>query len=247
MIIRVEDDVEIAITLRHHQQAGFASIIVFMIDKFALPRDLQDLLHRLGYRMAREGAMELAVNSVITATPGLWMYYCFNAEYLFHHFLKHLQLVKCCRSIPRNAAIRRSPAWSIYILMIWTLTLMRCPYIAPTLIDLAITFWCARTSTTTITLKTVNWISSVNYAGAMKNASLMTRRKIDRIVLFKPKNGLKLRENHTFNDEEHYTCACSWHHNLTSAICSFRTAKALKKPGQHIQHLNLQMVQLYCV
>ena len=127
VIILVEDDVEIATTLRHHQQAGFASIIVFMIDKFALPRDLQDLLHRLRYKMAREGAMELAVNSVITATPGLRMYYCFNAEYLFHLFAKHVQLVKCCRSIPRNAAIRCSPEWSIYILMVWTLTLMRCP------------------------------------------------------------------------------------------------------------------------
>ena len=68
-IILVEDDVEIATTLRHHQQAGFASTIVFMPDEFALPRDLQDLVHRLGYIMAREGAMELAVNSVIAATP----------------------------------------------------------------------------------------------------------------------------------------------------------------------------------
>jgi len=36
----------------------------------------------------------------------------------------------------------------------------------------------------------------------------MTRRKIDRIALFKPKDGLKLRENHTFNDEEYNTYAC---------------------------------------
>ena len=85
-IILVEDDVEIATTLRHHQQAGFASIIAFMPDVFELPRDLQDVVHRVGYNMAREGAMELAVNSVIAAAPGLWMCYCFNAEYLFHPF-----------------------------------------------------------------------------------------------------------------------------------------------------------------
>ena len=58
------------------------------------------------------------------------------------------------------------------------------------------------------------------------------RRKIDRIALFKAKEGLKLRGDHTFNDEEYNTYSCEWHHNITAAICSFRTAKALKRnPG----------------
>ncbi|MEO9684405.1 MAG: hypothetical protein ABJF76_12085, partial [Tateyamaria sp.] len=58
------------------------------------------------------------------------------------------------------------------------------------------------------------------------------RRKIDRISLFRTKPGLKIDADHTFNDEEYNTYSCEWHHNLTSAICSFRTAKALKlNPG----------------
>jgi hypothetical protein len=58
------------------------------------------------------------------------------------------------------------------------------------------------------------------------------RRKIDRIAFFRAKKGLHLREDHTFNDEEYNTFACQWHHNMTAAICSFRTAKALKSnPG----------------
>jgi hypothetical protein len=57
-------------------------------------------------------------------------------------------------------------------------------------------------------------------------------RKIDRISLFQAKRGLKLQSDHTFNDQEYNTYACPWHHNLTAAICSFRTAKALKRnPG----------------
>ena len=41
-----------------------------------------------------------------------------------------------------------------------------------------------------------------------------------------------LLPNHRFNDEEYNTYACPWHHNLTAAIVSFRTAKALKRnPG----------------
>ena len=56
-IVLVEDDVEIATTLRHHQQAGFVSIIALMPDEFALPLDLQESVHRITYNMARERAM----------------------------------------------------------------------------------------------------------------------------------------------------------------------------------------------
>ena len=47
-----------------------------------------------------------------------------------------------------------------------------------------------------------------------------------------PKAGLRLRPDFTFNEEEYNTYACPWHHNLTAAVCSFRTAKALRaNPG----------------
>jgi hypothetical protein len=59
-----------------------------------------------------------------------------------------------------------------------------------------------------------------------------TRRRIDRIALFRAKPGLKLRPGHRLTDEEYNIYACRWHHNLTAAICSFRTTKALRtNPG----------------
>ena len=58
------------------------------------------------------------------------------------------------------------------------------------------------------------------------------KRRIDRIGLFRAKPGLRLKADHTLSDEEFNTYACPWHNNLTAAICSFRTAKALKRnPG----------------
>lgn len=58
------------------------------------------------------------------------------------------------------------------------------------------------------------------------------RRRIDRIGLFRARPGLKLRSDATFSVEEYNTYACPWHHNLTAAIASFRTAKALRSnPG----------------
>ena len=58
------------------------------------------------------------------------------------------------------------------------------------------------------------------------------RRRIDRVALFRSRKDLRLSGDHTFNDPEYNTYACPWHHNLTAALCSFRTAKALRtNPG----------------
>lgn len=70
----------------------------------------------------------------------------------------------------------------------------------------------------------------------MKNTSPPARRKIDRIAIFKAAPDLRLREDHTFSDEEYNTYSCPWHHNITATICSFRTAKALKlNPGSRYE------------
>ena len=58
------------------------------------------------------------------------------------------------------------------------------------------------------------------------------KRRIDRISLFKAKPGVRLLPDFTLTDDEMNTSSCKWHHNLTAAICSFRTAKALRSnPG----------------
>ena len=85
-MIFVEDLVEVDTTIRHHLRLKFPTVLVFAPDELALPRDLADQVHRIQYRMGRGGALNAAVNAVIDAAPGLWMYYCFNAEYLFYPF-----------------------------------------------------------------------------------------------------------------------------------------------------------------
>lgn len=52
------------------------------------------------------------------------------------------------------------------------------------------------------------------------------------MALLRAKPGLSLLADHRTNDEEYNTYCCPWHNNLSAAICSFRTAKALKRnPG----------------
>ena len=58
------------------------------------------------------------------------------------------------------------------------------------------------------------------------------KRRIDRVALFCAKAGLQMDAEQMFNDEEYNTYQCPWHHSVTIAICSFRTAKYLKSnPG----------------
>lgn len=57
-----------------------------MPDAFYLPTDLVDIVHRVSYDLTRDGTLEEAVNQVVAAAPDIWLYYCYNAEYLFYPF-----------------------------------------------------------------------------------------------------------------------------------------------------------------
>ena len=75
-------------------------------------------------------------------------------------------------------------------------------------------------------------VDGQNLAKIASRAVPAHRRKIDRISIFRARPKLKMRPDHTFSDEEYNTYSCPWHHNITAAVASFRTAKALKlNPG----------------
>ena len=57
-----------------------------MPDAFDLPADVGEKVHRVTYDMTQDEALQTAVNAVIKAAPAIWLYYCYNAEYLFYPF-----------------------------------------------------------------------------------------------------------------------------------------------------------------
>lgn len=227
-IVLVEDDVEVDTTLRHHIQLGFKNVLALMPAQFDLPRDLQETVSRIDYDTTGDGATEHAVNALIAAAPGQWIFYCYNAEYLFFPFCE-------TRSITEMLAFHteeRRTSMLTYIIDLYADDLEAYPQ--------------------AVSLERAHLDRSGYYAlarrdmgnhGHPKERQLdffgglrwrfeehvpPTRRKIDRIAIFRAAAGLKLREDHTFTDEEYNTYACPWHHNMTATICSFRTAKALK-------------------
>lgn len=232
-VILIEDDVEVDTTLRHHHELGFKTIVALMPADFKLPKDVNAFVHRVDYDATTHSAVETAINAVTdAASAGVWMYYCFNAEYLFFPFCES-------RSIGEMLAFHteeRRASMLTYVIDLYAPDLSQNP--------------------DAVSLDHAHLDRSGYYALARKDDANHNhpkerqldfygglrwrfeehvpaeRRKIDRIGIFRAKPGLKLRDDHTFSDEEYNTYACPWHHNITAAICSFRTAKALKRnPG----------------
>jgi len=225
-MIFVEDLVAVEATIRHHQALKFANILVFAPEELALPQDLADSVHRIGHSLLPKTAVETAVNRVIGAAPGLWMYYCYNAEFLFYPFCE-------TRSVAEMLAFHteeRRDAMLCYVVDLYADDLDRHPN-AVTLdaafLDKSGYYALARKDAAGHPLE-----RQLNFYGGLRwrfeEHISADRRRIDRIALFRAKKGLRLRGDHTFSETEYNTYSCPWHHNLTAAICSFRTAKALK-------------------
>ncbi|WP_322866308.1 glycosyltransferase family 2 protein [Aquicoccus sp. G2-2] len=231
-LVFVEDEVELGTTLRHNQQLGFKSVVAFMPDRFAMPADLRAKVHRVSFDVTREGGVQTAVNAVMRAAAGQWVYYCYNAEYLFYPFCE-------TRTIGEMLAFQneeRRDAILTYVIDLYAGDLERYPdavSLDEAFLDKSGYYALARANMADQghpKERQLDFFGGLRWRYEEHVPAL--RRKIDRVAVFRAAAGLELREDHTFTDEEYNTFACPWHNNLTAAIASFRTAKALKRnPG----------------
>ena len=230
-VILVEDEVEVASTLRHHLDCGFKAVVAVMPDGFDLPSDVSEQVIRVNHVVARPEIAVETMNQIIAAAPGVWMYYCFNGEYLFYPFCE-------TRTVGEMLAFHveeRRDAMLTYVIDLYADDLWEVPNavsLERAHLDRTGYYALARSDPATGQSKD----RQLDFYGGLRwryeEHIPEPSRKIDRISLFLTKPGLLLQADHTFNDEEYNTFACPWHNNLTAAVCSFRTAKALKSnPG----------------
>ncbi|SES00607.1 hypothetical protein SAMN04490244_104375 [Tranquillimonas rosea] len=231
-LIFAEDPVEIDSTVRHHAAIGFAAILLFAPPAFDLPRPLEENVHRIDHDTTTPGSVEHAVATVSDALPGLWMYYCYNAEYLFHPFAEN-------RSVGEMLAFHaeeRRDAMLTYVIDLYAGDLAAAPdavSLEDAYLDRSGYYALARPDPATPghpAERQLDFFGGLRWR--FEEHIPRRKRKIDRIGLFRTRRGLRLGSDHTFNEPEYNTYSCPWHHNLTAAICSFRTAKALRlNPG----------------
>lgn len=230
-IILVEDLVEVETTIRHHLHLGFQEIVVLSPDELQLPAELEKSIHRIRCDLSRENAGTDAINRLIAAAPNIWFYYCFNAEFLFYPFCETRSVGEM---LTFNTEERRDTILT-YVIDLYAGDLNEYPNavsLENAHLDKSGYYAQARLSpdTTHPLERQLDFFGGLRWR--FEEHISAKRRKIDRVAMFRTKPGLRLLPNHTFNDPEYNTYACPWHHNITAAICSFRTAKALKtNPG----------------
>ena len=225
-VIIAEDAVEVVSTIRHHIARGFKTVLLFAAPELALEEPEAGDVLRVDFPTMKQGATLEIVNAVNATLPEkTWFFYCYNAEYLFYPFSE-------TRSVGEMLAFHaeeRRFSMLTYVIDVYAGDL--------------------RSADDAVSLKDAHLDRSGYYALARhdedgpKERQLdffgglrwryeehieESRRRIDRIALLRARPKAELRADHTWSDEELNTYACPWHHNLTAAIVSFRTAKALR-------------------
>jgi len=229
-LIFAEDEVELDATIRHHLAAEFRQTIVFAMPQFNIADDVMPKVQRVDYNMLAAGALETAMNAVMKVAGDIWIYYCFNAEFLFHPFCEHRAVGEM---IAFNVEERRDTILS-YVIDLYADDLWQHPNavcLENAYLDKTGYYALARKDRWNNDLdRQLDFFGGLRWR--FEEHIPAPRRRIDRVSLFRNRPGLFFQPDHLFNVAEYNTYACPWHHNLTSAICSFRTAKALKRnPG----------------
>ena len=233
-VILLEDTIEVDSTVRHHLDAGFVSLIVVGVPEIELAEDTTGRVHRVHHNMMADDALTDVMNTAIALAPMQWMFYAYNAEYLFFPFCEHRtvgEMATFCMEERRSSILT-------YVVDLYAGDLEASPEavaLNDAYLDKSGYYALARKSKDdAYEERQLDFFGGLRWR--FEEHIPMPRRRIDRVSLFRAMPGLELRADHTFNDAEYNTYACPWHHSVTAALCSFRTAKALKRnPGSGYQ------------
>lgn len=231
-LVLAEDDVELASTLLHHLKCGFRDVVMLAPEGVQVDPEIEAKVHIVTHDVFAEGSLVAAVNQAIARLPGTWLHYCYNAEFLFFPFCETRRV----RELLAFHAEERREAMLTCVVDLYAGDLGTHPN--GVALDDA---WLDRKGYYALARKDPanDWQPrerQLDLFGGLRwrfeEHVPHARRRIDRISLFKAKPGLKLLPDFTLSDDEMNTYSCRWHHNLTAAVCSFRTAKALRtNPG----------------
>jgi hypothetical protein len=240
-VVMAEDRVEVDSTLVHHLAAGFRDVILLAAEGIDPAPGLADSVRVVRHDVFAEGALFSAMNTLIEALPGLWLYYCYNGEYLFHPFCE----VRNVRELTTFHAEERRDALLSYVIDLYAGDLDRYQNAVSrdeAMLDRSGYYALGRGDPANHghpRQRQLDFFGGLRWR--FEEHVPWTRRKIDRVSIFKAKKGLKLRPDFTFSEDELNTFACPWHNNLTAAVCSFRTAKALRSnPGSRFDIQNFR-------
>lgn len=230
-VVLAEDEVELASSIAHLQRLGFDAVILLALPTLEFD-DPQ--VYRIDYDVFGQDALLSAVNALIGAAPGVWLHYCYSAEYLFYPFCES-------RNIHELIAFHESEgrrAFLTYVIDLYAGQLAHAPNgvsLHDAYLDAGGYYALPRKDPGrdyALKERQIDCFGGLRWR--YEEHVFWAKRRIDRIGLFKSTRRARLLADHTFSDEEMNTYACPHHSNVTAAIASFRTAKAMRlNPGPH--------------
>ena len=231
-VVMAEDEVEIDSTVAHLLKSGFRDVVLLAPEGVTVTPAHEDRIHVVIHDVFAEAALPNAINAMMDSLDGAWIHCCYNAEYLLFPFCETRRI----REMLTFHSEERRRAMLTYVIDLYAGDLTTHAN-AVSLEDA----WLDRSGYHASARKdpAKNWAPKerqMDFIGGLRwrfeEHIPWERRRIDRISLFRAARGLRMDPDFTLNDEEMNTYACAWHHNLTAAVCSFRTAKALRtNPG----------------
>ena len=229
-LLLIEDVVEVDSTLAHLGKLGFSDIIAFCASDIVVPDTDNTNLHRVDFDVAADNALPDIANTLIKALPDTWFYYCYNGEYLYYPFCEHRNVREMLDFMQEE---RRGSVMS-YVVDLYARDLTANPTgvdRATACFDKSGYYALARRDATGETLD-----RQLDVAGGLRwrfeDHIPKDRQRTDRVSFFRAQPGLRMLPDRSFNIAEYNTYSCPWHNNLTAAVASFRTAKALRRnPG----------------
>ncbi|MEE9452786.1 MAG: hypothetical protein V3V13_00195 [Paracoccaceae bacterium] len=227
-VIFAEDTVELAGTIAHHRTLGFGTILVvgelgeldpgITKDVHVFPSDLDTL----------EDSVAI-LNQIIKACENAWIYYCFNAEYLFFPYCENRAIKDAIAFMEEE---RRTSVFT-YAIDLYPQNMNDHPNgvdLATAHLDSNGYYGLNRFEDAEELERQTDIFGGLRWR--FEEHIPWKKRRIDRISLFKALKGVKIDTDLRLNTPEMNTIACPWHNNMTMSIMSFRVAKALMhNPG----------------
>lgn len=228
-IVLVENELGLDETVLHTEKLGFRNIILASKDQPVLPKRVDCRANVFWFSIpshTREDSRN-ALNKLINQLSGRWIYYCFNAEFLFFPFQESRMVEDLTQFMEEE---RRTHIFS-HVIDLYS------PSMDGNVVDIDHAHLDA--SGYYAMNRVVDGVSQerqIEVFGGLKwrysEHVPWDRQRIDRVPFFKAHRGLELDDNFRPSVPEMNTYSCPWHHNITCAVASFRTSKSLlRNPG----------------
>ena len=221
-LILNEDDVELGSTLAHARTLGFPNVVTVGSvpeQPFDGPHISADLTEGLARTL----------NPILQQLAGRWVYYGYNAEYLYFPFCETRSILDAAQFVSEE---RRDSVFAL-VVDIFAEDLAHASDAVDrnaSLLDATGYYRRDRFDGPDRLDRQINVYGGLKWRFAEHVP--WARQPIERICFFRAENGLTIDDQGVLSDPERNTFTCPWHNSMTFAVASFRVAKSLRhNPG----------------